>query len=42
MDWPTFQLARQLLGEERVGRRLRAPMDAEDAAFEAAKEALRG
>lgn len=33
MDWTEYHLARQLLGEERVGTRLRAAAAEEDAAF---------
>lgn len=40
MDWTEFQLARQLLAEERVGRNVRAAGEDEDDAFAAARAAL--
>ena len=40
MDWSEFQLARQLLLEERVGRPLRAERSAEDAEYDAALAAM--
>lgn len=42
MDWAEFQMARQLLAEERVGRHVRAAGYAEDDEFTAAKRLLRG
>jgi hypothetical protein len=41
MDWDDFQLARQLLLEERVGVRVRGAVAEEDAEFAAAASAIR-
>jgi hypothetical protein len=40
MDWEQFNRARQLLAEERVGKRLRQVEAAEDDDFAAARAAL--
>jgi hypothetical protein len=40
MTWDQFQRARQLLAEERVGKRLRQPAYAEDEDFAAAQALL--
>jgi hypothetical protein len=40
MDWVQFSRARQLLAEERVGRRLRQVEAAEDNDFAASRAAL--
>lgn len=40
MDWVQFQRARQLLAEERVGRRLRQVEAAEDQTFAASRAAM--
>lgn len=42
MNWQQFAAARQLLAEETVGRVLRQAEEAEDAAFNASIQALRG
>ena len=40
MTWDDFQIARQLLAEQRVGRRIRQIEAEEDAAFDAVKAQL--
>ena len=40
MDWEEFQMARQVLAEERVGTRVRSAQAEEDAEFAAVRDAL--
>lgn len=40
MDWETFQMARQLLTEEVLGRRVRGAVAAETADFQASLQAM--
>ena len=42
MTWQDFALARQLLAEETLGKRIRTAQNTEDAEFEASRRALRG
>ena len=40
MDWEQFQMARQILAEERVGTKLRSAQQDEDSEFAAVRDAL--
>ncbi len=42
MDWAEYQLALELLTQERAGRRARQVKAEEDAEFQASRKALRG
>lgn len=41
MTWEQFRAARLVLAEQRLGKRIRADAEREDAAFDAAADALR-